>query len=53
VPWWSLATTLPWFAALVLAAFAKDDGLTSFWLGALGALFSILLWDCLVPLVKR
>ena len=53
VPWWSLATTLPWFAALVMAAFAKGDGQTSFWLGSFGVLLSMLLWDGLVPLVKR
>ena len=53
VPWWSLLMLLPFWIALVLAGFVRDSGFASFWLGAFGGLSTVLLWDGMVPLVKR
>jgi hypothetical protein len=53
VPWWSLLTLAPWFAAILLAPLVRGSGIASFWLGAIGALVSVSLCEILVPLVKR
>jgi hypothetical protein len=43
----------PFFLAIGLLPFVCEDGLKSFWLGAIGAMLMFVLWGSFVPLVKR
>lgn len=53
VPYWSLAALAPLIVAICLMPLVRDNGLYSFWLGAIGTMGLFVLWGEYVPLVKR
>lgn len=44
---------IPWIVAIVLLSFVKESGPLSFAVGAFGAMGTGILWNSIVPLVKR
>jgi len=54
VPWWSIVVGIPFLVAYALAlTYFRGDAIKNFWLGALGAIIMVWLWDSFVPLIKR